>query len=279
MKQCVWCVLVALSLGGFPVFAQGSGEEKIAKMRFGIEVRGTLWGVPNYMSQITNVPVALRQIPGHKDDFPGGGVTIVVPDASINPQRFVNLAVAAAPGITLGERVSLRLGAHWGIPFAQRAEPKNEGNTREVNLEGTPERGVGRSLVYYSAQYSAGHHPGFFGEVEARASNRYSILAGYLINYYNVTIERGWDRFNALERSDRRRLASAQMHAPYLGFRIFSDARRSQWSGVMFFAGLAFSRLSPTTLGASAKIEVSKPGIVLGLSFGKTFRFGEEKGD
>lgn len=277
MKHLSWSVLVALCLGGFPVFAQETTKEKHKKVRFGVELRGTVFGVPHHIPRITNVPEGLRQVPGHKEDFSDSNVTITVPDASINPQRFVNLAVAAAPGITFSERVSVRFGAHWGIPLFQTAQPRNGGNTREINLGGTTDRGVGSSLVYYSAQYSAARHPGPFGEVELRISKRYSVLAGYLVNYYDLTIERGWDRFNALERSDRRHLASARMHAPYAGFRVFDDAQKSDWFGVVVFAGLANTQLTPGPLAGGANIEMNKRGILLGVSVGKTFRFKRKK--
>jgi hypothetical protein len=276
MKHCYWSAILALFVGAFPIFAQVSNGEKPRKVRFDIEIRGMVWGVPRYVPRIINVPVALRQVPGHKDDFPDGGVIITVPDASINPQRFANVGAAAAPGIIIGERVSLRTGVHWAIPVAQGAQPKNAGNTREINLEGRTDRGIGTSLVYYSVQYSASH-PGFFGEVEARVSKRYSVLAGYLASYNNLTIERGWDRFNALQQSDRRHLASVQMHAPYLGFRIFDVEKKSDWLGLGLFAGLAYTRLTPGPLAATANIEVSKPGIFLGVSIGKAFGLGKKK--
>jgi hypothetical protein len=276
MKHCYWSAIVVLFMGAFPVFAQESNTEKPKKVRFGVEVRGMVWGVPRYVPRITSVPVALRQVPGHKDDFPDGGVIITVPDASINPQRFANVGAAAAPGIIIGERVFLRAGVHWAIPIAQGAQPKNAGNTREINLGGKTDRGVGTSLGYYSAQYTVGH-PGYFGEVEARVSKRYSVLAGYLASHNNLTIERGWDRFNALQQFDRRHLASAQMHAPYLGVRVFDAEKKSDWLGLALFAGLAYTRLTPGPLATTANIEVSKPGIFLGLSIGKTFNLGKKK--
>lgn len=276
MKRYFWSAIFALFMGAFPVLAQVSDAEKPKKVRFDVEVRGMMWGVPGYVPRITNVPVALRQVPGHEDDFPDGGVVITVPDASINLQRFANVGAAAAPGVVIGERVSLRVGVHWAIPFAQGAQAKSTGNTREINLGGRTDRGVGTSLVYYSVQYSASH-PGLFGEVEARASKRYSILAGYLTNHNNLKIERGWDRFNALEQFDRRHLASTQMHAPYLGVRILAAEKKSDSLGLALFAGLAYTRVTPGPLASTADIKVSKPGIFLGVSIGKTFGWGKKK--
>lgn len=272
MKHLGCSALVVLLLTGLPVLAQQSDKAKTKSVKFDLEVRGTIWGVPHYLPQISNVPAALRQIPGHKDDFPSGGATITVPDASINPQQFVSVGGAAAPGITIREKVSLRFGVNWGIPFSQSAHTGNTGNTREVNLQGTSERGTGRSLVYYSAQFSAARHPGVFGEVETKVSNRYSVLLGYRADYYDLTIERGWDRFNKLQRLDRRHFASGQMHAPYVGFRIFETQTAEPFS-IAVFGGLVFTRLTPGPLAASASIGVTKPSVLLGVSIGKTFAF------
>jgi hypothetical protein len=67
------------------------------------------------------------------------------------------------------------------------------------------------------------------------------------------------------------------MHAPYLGFRIFGDAKSSDWSGVAVFAGLAYPQVTPGPRASSANIEVSKPGIVLGVSIGKMIGLKKKK--
>lgn len=187
----VWCGSIAS--------AQQPKLHESKTLGVGLEIRGMAWGMPRYLPEISPVPEQFRQIPGHKDDF-SRPVTITVPGGTINPaDTLLNLGISVAPQLVFKERVYLRGGVAWNYSPGAQARMDSSGNTREVNLRGTTARGSGESLVYYSIRPSLSAVPSPFAEVEPKVKRWDGVLGGYMLYRHNLTLERGWDRFNALE--------------------------------------------------------------------------------
>ena len=223
------------------------------------------WGMPRYLSEISRVPEQFRQIPGHKDDFTRP-VTITVSDDTINPaDSLINFGIGVAPQLAFKKRLYLRGGVAWNYSPKAQARMDSSGNTREVNLRGTTARGFGESLVYYSIRPSPSVIPSPFAEIETKVKRWCGILGGYMLYRHNLTLERGWDRFDALEVFEKSRLGSASMHIPYLGFRL--HAPEEPIVG-MVFVGVATNKHIRLTSKQTLDGNFKSPTIVIGLTIG-----------
>lgn len=230
-------------------------EPKPRKASFDFEVRMSMWASPFYIQRIGNIPPTLRQL------FPDEPI---IPSDSTTPRLLFTVGWAGAPQFTFNDRWALRFGAWYNIP-SSIARRCNCGNTREINMHGTTERGYGERLVYYATLYRPQPRPGAFSEIELRRKSGHQLILGYLFNPVKIVLEEGTDTYDSLKAYERQDLASVDMHIPYFGVR-WQDPNDPAWPGFTIFIGPVFNRARITPIARGIDFQFLKPGFVVGFN-------------
>lgn len=272
--------VTAVMMLGLVAFAYG--EDKPApyvsdKVQLHLEIR---WGggfSTNPVKSFSNIPAYYRTVPWHPDDDSSRKRTTTIPDATINPGAFVNMNFVGSSGIMFKERLALRAG--MGLMAANAGNslsPGNTGHIRSVDIgTNTFVRGYGTSLVYNAVKYKdlTSPKPYFIPEVEVRVGPA-GILLGAWQKPYEYVIERGYDRYNALQTLDQLPFASVTATHIYVGIRyayigvVDKDSEfRTMFGGMVFTVGPVKLRthFAPNAMGT--KIE-NGSGIMFQFSMG-----------
>src|ERR1043166_3182555 len=169
-----------------------TGLDEKTKLAFNVEWRLNWTGEVPGVNSIGNVPVSLRQIPGHQDD-PWAGQIFTVPNRTIS-----GLNAHARPwfyfagDVTVFQRLAVRLGAtdmsvdDLSDLFISRDKLVSAAYPylAEINQFGTAQRGTGTALVFYAVVPRSAGQFVFTPEVEYRVWQWFSILAGD--NHYSL---------------------------------------------------------------------------------------------
>ncbi len=186
--------------------------------------------------KVKNVPLNFRQVPVHPDHnppdytWPCKGTacnTRTVDDSNLDPVLAgVDLGIAAAFNI---KRSYVRTGAQWTFPlYPLRARDPQDGvgrrgSMREQNGVGANNRGVGTSLTYYAAVARPDYIPGPVIEAAFPVSRHIFLKAGVSANFWQLKIEKGYDRYNKLEKLDTSPLARVLNIYPNCGMAYVKD--------------------------------------------------------
>jgi hypothetical protein len=221
------------------------------------------------------IPEALRQVPGHSGD-PWSGQVFTIPDDSLRAAGGLN-AIRVAPDIGWKERIRLRAGAHWKGLMGSPPDKGVSSSTKEINQYDSPERGVGSSLVYYSVRERATLTPGPFAEIELRPLRYTWCVAGWSLGHYDYVTDRGWDRYDALESLDVRRLATVHFTHRYVGLRIEAPRDTPMTVAFTVLAGTVRRQLAwePVALGTQSTL--SGPAFL--FTVGMSVRFSLRRRD
>lgn len=160
------------------------------------------------------LPLSIRQIPHHPDD---PNYTFVIPG------QYMNGSVKTAQfglsgGAVLWNRIAFRGGPLWPT-YAGLA---GDSLFQEINQFGAPTRGYGTSLVYVQGKASGTGYFGYFGETEVRIvqpKNYYAVglVGGYTESKFDVNVQRGYDRNDALSKLDAKYFSNNFARQPYFG--------------------------------------------------------------
>ena len=230
---------------------------------------GGMFG-PTQISQFSNIPAPYRTVPWYSGYGTNNSTTIS--DATLNPHNIGSFDIAAGGGVMIKERVTLRS----TFIFSYLAEdnnlgPGNTGIIRSVDItSGIFERGTGKSLVYYAVKWQGWSmaKPLIAPEVEVRI-RQMGVFAGGWQRTYGYIIERGYDRYNALEMYDRQPFATVRARHYYLGVRANvldydpNDEWRTASIAFMFTVGpiLIHEQFAPMAAGTKMQKD---PGIMFG---------------
>jgi len=231
-------------------FGQSRGENKV---NFGVELRWINFGFQASRVEVRNIPEFFRQVPVHEKDghlnLPGQIVT--VPSDMIKPGLVAFYSPTLAPEINVG-RYTVRGGISMDIALKPHALKGNKDSTREVHqYDSGTSRGSGTSLAFYAIEAENKMKLGWLGEVEYRADDEYSFLAGYAVSKYDMRITNGWDRYNLLEIHSEYKISTSRVDKKYLGFRINSGSRTS----VLLLGGIYSEKMTPTSIGKTMNIK------------------------
>jgi hypothetical protein len=250
MKKACFAASTCLFLAAFvgSGLAQTGAEKetkpkpKIFELELGVRAR--MGAIQQHIGFI--IPESLRQVLCHPDDYCGQPL-ITIPYASVDTTRNI---FEITGQFTIGARIRDRLTIRGGIsspimnffgenfpidPYTD-LERINRPYFREINLQGTPDRGSGRSLVYYAVPRKKYSLPGFLGEVELRISPLISVIAGASVDYTSYAFERGYDRYNALSPLEHRNFVRIANFSPYVGLGLLEREENARF-GAIIYAG------------------------------------------
>jgi len=260
---------------GNKTFAKGKDASGL-----GIEVKG-LYNIPGSNPgavSFSNIPTSLRQVPTHSGDGwfgrPGALRTVPFNDFKVKDPASSGLesfSFRVAPQYSF-DRVTLRGGASFdfieGTLSSQRPKAGDFSTYRAVNQYGEEKRGTGTSLVYYSIYWndSYGHDEVTpFIEVECRAYKFLSVFTGYNKSEqkYGLKLERGWDRWNTLQKykvedfgsvnARRSYYFGVRLGNPHVGFSVGFVPVKNEFSGVA--PGTSASISSKNKMGVFASVD------------------------
>jgi hypothetical protein len=237
--------LTFLGMGGIPLSAQDASPALVKPplIRFGAGAGLLYWLFGGMTSGPVKVPLPLRQVPGHPDDFDHPPL-ITIPGETVQPSdTHYMMSYTIAPEIMIANRVAVRVGVEFDSPVDGEGPRRDStGNTQEVNLQGTTERGFGRSLVYYAVSIEHPVSPHMYYEVEAKVRGPLWLLIGRKNARENYIIERGYDRYNSLKPFDTQTFALVKSKITYGGIhlRFFDDENRIS-GNVLIFGGVGTS--------------------------------------
>ncbi len=183
----------------------------------------TIETVPHNFGTTGNIPLRFRQIPSHPDDtwIYQNPVIKTISSDSVKPGALFYFGNRIGPEVAV-YRLKFRSGINVIIPLAPKLMP-DANSTREVNQFGTSVRGEGTSLVYYGIEARGTKKPGFYYEAEVHISKKFSLLAGYGKENYNVFLQNGYDRWNKFSKYRNYHLSSNQIEKRYLGLNWWPD--------------------------------------------------------
>lgn len=254
--------IIILSSG----LAAAAQEHEKTNFGLGFELRffGVNSSIGDNIKAIENVPLELRQVPSHPDDIWIYGIKRVIrtiPYDSIDLGGFDGLTVSLSPELTAW-RFRLRSGPNLYLgSFGGGPRRSNEGNTREINQYGKPTRGYGTSLVYYSIYGQSSWKPGITSEVDLDIGKGLLLMAGYGWNNHKLTAESGYDRWDALEKYESRKLADSRIVKRYLGFGWQPDMDNNGWRPMTLSLSIGKTRtkLNLTEIGKEMIFRHSNP--------------------
>lgn len=256
----------------------GKNDKKKKDISWGIELRLVSFDfLPNQV-EVSNIPLQFRQVPVHPNDgyLRLGGKIVTIPIDTIKPGLFCLYSVAAAPQVS-SHRLTLRGGLNMTIPVMPFATKDNGGSTREIHQYDTgTERGVGTSLVFYAITVSPKPKIGWLSEAEISLSKSVSLVAGYSTSGYDLRIQTGWDRYDALETYKTYKISSQELQKKYAGIRFrFRDSGGREESGSFLILGGVVStnsRLSNQVQADSINLHLQKNSYFISIVFPLTLR-------
>ncbi len=231
--------------------------------------------IPNLIGSIDNIPEEIRQVPGHRNDEPARDYIIRIPQDSVDPHFFASFNLPASLGVRV-YRLKLRAGINLHLPLAPSPINSHKGSTREINVyTGGTNRGEGQSLVFYGL--NAGTRfaaplgsPGWFGEIEYRLSDHFSILGGYSLNSYKLEFKKGWDRYDELEVYKSYLISVNYLYETYMSLiyhdkDLYTDYTDKSSDGFYISIGRVTQKTSTTALGRMIQIDYNVPNYVIGF--------------
>jgi hypothetical protein len=225
-----FCRLSFLLVAVLTMVTSAMAEEKKQKtFEIGLEVglnamffSGT---IPS--ATIENVPLFVRQVPVHRDDWNAGVIrTIPFDTVAVEGTGYLFLdgstkvapTMRVGPVILRGELLVSGIGDSNddrtpGIPSPQEWSEWVENN----------ERGYGTALVYYQAFLRKSGKIKFHPVWEAELTyHDFSVLAGTTTSPISqLWIQTGWDRYNALEKWQEHHVADFSSRVKYAGLRVY----------------------------------------------------------
>jgi hypothetical protein len=175
--------------------------------------------------EVSNVPENFRNVPIHHDDSDWGqGAAIPDDSAKVVPlidYSFLKGGLETKIGdATLDVYGDLAVNLSYFIPISHDSwlGEVNERNYQGRGL-GTERRGVGTALTYWTANYGPILIPGIKCDLALPINEDYEIIIGGGIRNYKLQTERGWDRYNSLDKRDTLKIADIKEKSIYLGIR------------------------------------------------------------
>ncbi len=267
-------IATATLLAIAPAFA-ADPPSNAGKVELQLEFR---WGgdiIPNPIKQFSNIPASYRTVPWHPDDDPTGKLTATIADSTLNPTSLSFISFMPAVGLTFYDRLTLRMGFDFQHSGVTKVGTGNDGIVRETEIHSyTFSRLYGTSLVYYAiprAHWSSLPNP--TPEVEIRLWSQIGLLCGGWRKNFTYNIQRGWDRYSAMQVLDNTPFANVEMYHPYIGIRLAWASREDDgrpFIGVVFTVGPTI--LKPQFVAQAQGTKFS--GDTRGIMFNVAFTFG-----
>ncbi len=225
---------IALLLCAYPMYGQVTTAPKPRQPFFRPSIEGRV--EMNFMGGLYHgpFPLSIRQVPSHPDD---GNFIFTIPDAKLSSAYHTG-QFSVLPGISFGERMTIRGGVTF-VPFLGTSGPVKDttSNTREINYSGTPDRGYGTTLAYYSGTIGSATKLGYVAELELRAYQDLGVVAGFSTSDYNFNVNRGYDRYDALQHLDTKPYSNDHVQNPYVGIRLNFPSEDERFCGGFYIVG------------------------------------------
>ncbi len=222
------------------------------------------------MCSLETIPEYIRNVPRHPDD--GGGFTNIAPieDSKLSYSPFSLNLINGSAGIGCKfELFDLMLGGNvdWCLFTSGPIKKRNY-----TNASGTETRGYGAALTYYRLNKGSAHKwnaftPGLFLRLSRKISTEsdFSLFVEYSLDFYNLHLETGWDRYNNLEIREIYKLADINKRTIKIGFFVDID------SDLEFFIGYVMPDSRLTSIGKMAGLKIG-PYITIGVGIKANFR-------
>jgi hypothetical protein len=198
----------------------------------------------------SNIPQSLRTVPSNQAGPLSTGTPVVIPGStfSVGDPKFIGFSAFSFAPQYQAWRFTFRSGVSITMPnYPAQGPPTAEGGPyQEINQFGTNQRGTGTSLVYYSVYWSKGGpiNPKPYGEIEFRVAGPLALVGGYggFQKTENITLENGYDQYDALTPYSKQAIASAiiKAYGPYGSVKVLFGRY-----------GSAFLKIMPTTTSFS----------------------------
>lgn len=193
--------------------------------------------------EVSNVPESFRNVPVHSDDWGYGGV-IEDDSAKLPPLidiGFLKGGLETKIGdIGVDVYADLSFNASYFLPLSH--DPWC-GEVNERNYKGAPgtdERGYGTALTYWTANYAPVLIPGLKCDLILPINEDVDFIVGGGVRDYELQAERGWDRYNSLDKKDHLRIADMTEKSIYIGFRSFQGDSVERRGGAILKLGFNY---------------------------------------
>lgn len=214
----------------------------------------------NTFARVSTVPEVVRFVPNHKDDSSANEGPIEDPSLDYGSWSFV-WDLNAGLGYRTGS-IDVRIGGNLDIMVVDKGED-NRNSRNYTNAVGTENRGFGAALTYYAFSKGSfldifGHAYGGFSRIgysfwRNRANlsqTRGAIFVEYDLDFSNLSLENGWDRFDSLDTNRVFKLAGLTSHTFKLGL----EVQESGFGGELY-VGYTLPRTRLTQLGRASSLE------------------------
>lgn len=177
------------------------------------------------VKKVSNVPASFRNVPIHHDDY-DWGQGAPIPDSSAKVVPLIDYSFLKGGLETkIGDAAidiygDLAFNISHFIPISHNSwlGEVNERNYQGGGL-GTEHRGIGTALTYWTANYTPILIPGVKCDLSFPVAENVEMIIGGGIRDYKLQAERGWDRYNSLEKKDCLGIADITEKSIYLGFK------------------------------------------------------------
>lgn len=173
--------------------------------------------------EIKNVPEELRYVPIHpsdgyakeEDNGPIQKDSIKLRDRLIEI-GFLKAGIEAK----IGEN---RLDIYWNGSYRIKGEDLDIDDINErnyTNAPGTEMRGYGAALTYWTADYSDNFIQGINADLSLRILDEWNLILGGGYREYGIEIQRGWDRYDHLQKWKTDDIGDIEETSVYIGLGI-----------------------------------------------------------
>lgn len=240
-----------------------------------LEIRwGGIFTTSNPIKEFSNIPASYRTVPLHPDDGGLRNLTATISDTTLNPARAVTMHYTGGVGLMFKERLALRANIGFNAMEYKNLKPGNGGSIRSIDISSKKfERGPGTSLVYNSLQTKglASPKPFISPEVEIRVGP-VGFLAGFTQKKYEYIIQRGYDRYNSLNKLDDLPFANVTTQHFYGGIRLAyigaldnDPETRTTAIGFLFTVGPAVQKINFAPAAQGTQVQ-SGTGLMFNMS-------------
>ena len=140
--------------------------------------------------------------------------------------------------------------------------------------------GYGRSLVYYAVKRAPTFNPGFWGDLEVQLKSGHYLLCGASLIQTTYRIERGYDRYDALQKLDETPFVRSQNFSPYLGWRFELDKKDDPEAEaqpeILLYGGPIFSSPAFASSAAGTTLKNRGWGVRFGIAVGLRYLPGPQ---
>jgi len=210
--------------------------------------------------KIKNIPEEMRFTPIHKDDaYANPENNAPIKNSTVRIPPLIELRFLKAGLETkINDDSYLDIYGDLSLNLSNFIRFGKVYKRNYTNAPGTDKRGYGAALTYLTPKYGPLFIPGIKAELHIQTKEDFNFIIGGGYRRYDLEIERGWDRYNRLERYKDSSLAKIDEKSIYIGFET-EDKKSEKWHSIIKL-GVNFNDYK--TKGEETKID-SKPSFFI----------------